>query len=892
MNTSKRYDESPKRFKSTCPYCGVGCGVEIDVEAGVPTRLAGSPDHPSNYGGLCVKGQSLLETTGYHKRLLHPKIGNKRVSWESATHHVANEFQRIVQQHGPDSVAMYVSGQLLTEDYYVANKFMKGYIGTANIDTNSRLCMSSAVAAYKRAFGEDVVPCDYTDLESTQLLVVVGSNFAWTHPILYQRVSRAKRLNPALKVILVDPRHTPSTDIADLLLPIKPGTDAALYNGLLAYLSIHDGLDNAFIRKHTEGYDQAIAAARIWPLKRVSKFCELPEDDVETFYQLFFRSAKVLSFYSQGINQSSSGTDKCQSIINAHLASGKILREGCGPFSITGQPNAMGGREVGGLANQLAAHLNIENPQHRSWVQGFWQSPTIASKSGKMAVDMFANMKAGKIKAVWIMGTNPMVSLPNRHSVSAALKQCEMVVVSDCVSETETLAHATVQLPASTWPERDGTVTNAERRITRQRAISPPPGDAKQDWEIVCAVAKAMGFSGFEYQHASNIFDEWAKLTVYKNEGQRQLNLAKLCDLSAAQYAQLEPQQWPLRDGSTEGKVFENNRFSTTSGKAQFFPIAPKLPIQACNASYPWVMNSGRVRDQWHTMTRTARAAILNRHTDRPQISVHPLDAQKLGVEGNDLLCARSTVGEMIAYTKVTTEVQQGHCFAPIHWSECFASSANVSNIYDSIVDPISGQPESKQAAVALEKATFAHFAQLHVDTDVTIKGDFWVKTLGRNGCYQYRLAFQCPVENIVHFIQSQCDLQGEWLHYSNGATVHAVCLSPDGACRMAIYANKKPVDISVDWLDDMFEKTKLDRSQVTALLHAYVDENRKNGALICGCHNVREQDIKLAIASGDRTVDALGKRLHCGTNCGSCKPELSSLLASSSGIERGACVL
>ncbi|MCV6627980.1 MAG: molybdopterin-dependent oxidoreductase, partial [Cellvibrionaceae bacterium] len=532
--------------QTACPYCGVGCGVDIDFRGAEPVAISGSPEHPSNHGRLCVKGQHLLHTLGNDGRLLYPQVAGQRVSWQCALDKVAQGFSDIIARHGPDAVAFYVSGQILTEDYYVANKIMKGYIGSANIDTNSRLCMSSAVSAYKRAFGEDVVPCDYRDLEQTELLVLIGSNAAWTHPVLYQRMERAKRMNPALKVVLVDPRRTPTAELADLHLQISPGSDAGLYNGLLNYLQAEGGLDQAFIDRATEGSEQALAAAANWGLARSAEFCGLSEAQLLTFYQWFNAAERAISFYSMGINQSSSGVDKCQAIINAHLASGKILTPGSGPFSITGQPNAMGGREVGGMANQLAAHMDIDKPDQRQTLQDFWRSPTMASRPGKMAMDLFDDVSAGKIKALWIIGTNPMVSLSNRNAVAAALTRCELVVVSDCVAENDTLAYADIKLPATGWLEKDGTVTNSERRIYRQRGLVAAPGEAKHDWQILAEFARTMGYSGFDYQHPSDVFREWAQLTAHANNGQRQLDLGAISELDQRAYDQLAPQQWPL----------------------------------------------------------------------------------------------------------------------------------------------------------------------------------------------------------------------------------------------------------------------------------------------------------------------------------------------------------
>jgi len=495
--------------RTTCPYCGVGCGVLASAGADYTVSVRGDPQHPANYGRLCSKGAALGETVDLDGRLLHPEIHGQRVSWETALDHVAAGFCRIIAEHGPDAVAFYVSGQLLTEDYYVANKLMKGFIGSANIDTNSRLCMSSSVAGHKRAFGSDTVPGCYEDLEQAELLVLVGSNTAWCHPVLFQRIRAAKEQHPERKIIVIDPRRTATCDITDLHLPVKSGSDAVLFNGLLTYLFQNGRVDFNYLEAATEGYGQALQAARdsAPSIPVVAAACGLPEEDIARFYQLFARTERVVTVYSQGVNQSSSGTDKVNAIINCHLATGRIGRPGMGPFSVTGQPNAMGGREVGGLANQLAAHMDFDDPQQVDSVRRFWRAPNMATQPGLKAVDMFRAVDEGLIKAIWIMATNPVVSLPDADRVREALRKCELVVVSDCVATTDTTACAQVLLPAAAWGEKDGTVTNSERRISRQRTFLPPPGEAKPDWWMVCEVAKRLEYGeAFSFQSPAQIF--------------------------------------------------------------------------------------------------------------------------------------------------------------------------------------------------------------------------------------------------------------------------------------------------------------------------------------------------------------------------------------------------
>jgi assimilatory nitrate reductase catalytic subunit len=540
---------------TTCAYCGVGCGVKATPRGDGGFDIAGDAAHPANFGRLCVKGSALGETIGLEGRLLHPMLrsaeGLQQVSWDTALDHVADRWRAIVDEHGPDSVAFYVSGQLLTEDYYVANKLMKGYVGSANIDTNSRLCMSSAVAGHKRAFGEDIVPVHYDDLELADMVVLVGSNLAWCHPILFQRLTRAKEARPDMKIVVVDPRRTATCELADLHLPVKPGTDVWLFNGLLNYLARIGAVDPEFVAAHTNGLADALAAASLTP-EEVAKVCRVNLPDLMNFYESFASTAKVITGFSMGVNQSGAGTDKVNSIINCHLIGGRIGKPGTGPFSITGQPNAMGGREVGGLANMLAAHMDLDNAAHRDAVQTFWNSPRIASAVGLKAVDLFNAIESGRVKAVWVIATNPVVSMPNADQVRRALSRCELVVSSDVVLGTDTNAHAHVLLPALAWGEKDGTVTNSERRISRQRAFLPAPGEARPDWQILSQFARRLGYSGFDYTSARDIFVEHAALSAWRNDASgipRAFNIGALGSLDATGYDALVPTQWPVPAG-------------------------------------------------------------------------------------------------------------------------------------------------------------------------------------------------------------------------------------------------------------------------------------------------------------------------------------------------------
>ena len=901
-----------KVSQTTCPYCGVGCGVNTTVINGELTAVSGNTSHPANLGKLCVKGSNLHETVGLEGRVLHPMIHGKKASWDTATQTVADQFRHFIDTYGPDSVAFYVSGQILTEDYYVANKLMKGYIGSANIDTNSRLCMASAVAGYKRAFGSDTVPCSYADIDHCELLILVGSNAAWTHPILYQRMEQAKIANPNLKVVVVDPRKTATEQLGDLHLAIQPGSDVALFNGLLHYLNENDHLNHSYIEQYTEHWHELVTSIDTNTLAHTALVTGVSEADLMLFYQAFAATDKPLTFYSQGVNQSSQGTDKCNAIINCHLATGTLGYLGAGPFSITGQPNAMGGREVGGLANTLAGHMNIEDPAHRDLVQTFWQSPNIPQQEGAKAVDLFAKIKQSKIKAVWIMATNPMVSLPNRAEIAAALTQCEFVVVSDCVTKNDTLAYANVVLPATTWAEKDGTVTNSERRISRQKGILPAPGEAKHDWQALCDVAKAMGYqSGFDFAHSVDVFNEHAALSGYRNTSDtqhsdtiiRDFDISGLASLTRQQYDNLQPIQWPVNNQYPQGcsQMFADNVFFTPSKKAQFVPVQVNLPTLRPNEQYPLILNSGRMRDQWHTMTRTGKSKALAQHTQASFIALNPQDAKHYSVADNQLIKLTSAYGKVIANAQVVNDQSPGQVFMPIHWNQTNASHANVSECYGSAVDPISGQPESKYAVVELTPVTVVQHAVIFSAFPLTLPEtqacDWWNSCITPAGM-QYQLAwFEQKVEPLA-FTQSQALSQTQqatsqsqlddmqWHSFTSSQENHDELTTVIGVCAgqitmVGLFGTKQPT-VNTAWVVELMQPSEhnIEFSDISALLIGAVPEQFRKGKTICSCFNVGETDIVNAITQdGCDSVSALGESLQCGTNCGSCKSELASLV-------------
>ncbi|MBL8673693.1 MAG: molybdopterin-dependent oxidoreductase, partial [Rhodospirillales bacterium] len=603
-------DGAPAAIRTTCPYCGVGCGVIATPDGAGGLSVAGDPDHPANRGRLCSKGSALAETFGLEGRLLAPEIDDRPVGWDAALDHVADRFSEIVRGHGPDAVGFYVSGQLLTEDYYVANKLLKGFIGSRHLDTNSRLCMASSVAGHRRAFGADVVPGNYEDLELADLVVLVGSNLAWCHPVLFQRLVAAKAARPEMRVVVVDPRRTATCDIADLHLAIDAGGDVPLFAGLLVDIEREGLAARSWLDAHATGAAETLAAARAATpdAAAVAAATGLPRHAVERFYAWFVATERVVTVYSQGVNQSTSGVDKVNAIVNAHLLTGRIGRPGMGPFSVTGQPNAMGGREVGALANMLAAHMTYDDPADVDRVRRFWDAPRSASSAGHKAVDFFRAVERGEIRAVWVMATNPAVSLPDASRVVRALRACEFVVVSDFVRDTDTARLAHVRLPAAAWGEKSGTVTNSERRISRQRAAVAAPGEARPDWWIVSQVARRMGFeAAFAYRRPADIFREHAALSAFENDGARAFDLGALAALDDEGYDALSPTQWPFPAGApapTE-RLFGDGGFLGPGGRARLVPTPPRPRANATDRDYPLTLNTGRYRDQWHTMTRT-----------------------------------------------------------------------------------------------------------------------------------------------------------------------------------------------------------------------------------------------------------------------------------------------
>jgi assimilatory nitrate reductase catalytic subunit len=885
----------PPTVRTTCPYCGVGCGVLAQPDGAGGVAIAGDPAHPANLGRICSKGSALGETVALTGRLLHPMLRQAdgtlvRADWSRALDVVADGFKRIAERDGPDAVAFYLSGQLLTEDYYVANKLMKGFIGSANVDTNSRLCMASSVAGHRRAFGADTVPGTYQDLDVADLIVLVGSNTAWCHPVLFQRMVKNRRERGA-KMVVLDPRRTATAEDADLFLPLAPGMDTALFCGLLVHLADTFALDYGYIDAYTAGFENALARAReIAPdLATTARITRLPQADVARFFALFRATPNAVTCFSQGVNQSAQGTDKVNAIINCHLATGRIGRRGQGPFSLTGQPNAMGGREVGGLANQLAAHMSF-SAEEIDRVGRFWNAPRVAPREGLKAVQMFEAVARGRIKALWVMATNPAVSLPRASHVRDALKKLELFVVSENVLSNDTVnAGAHVLLPALAWGEKDGTVTNSERRISRQRPFLPAPGEAKPDWWIATQVAQRMGFgAAFPYRSAADVFREHAQLSAFENEGRRDFDLGGLAEIGDTAFDALDPVQWPLRAGEKlnaerhDRRFFMAGGFYTADRKARF--IAPEMPAPKAPVSkeFPFRLNTGRVRDQWHTMTRSGLSAKLGAHLPEPFVEVHPDDAAAAGLVDGGFARISTRFGACVLKVIVTEWQRRGSLFAPIHWSDATASAARIGDLVMPETDRYSGQPDAKAtpAAIAPEPFAFRGFALTRQPLALP-DGSWWARV----AVAQASGLLLATNDGPKTWKQRASTLFGEdaeiaeYLDQQRG--IYRVAAFAEGRLAGCLFIG--PADNAPQWdaVKALFEHDTLaDEARRVLLSGRSADGLVSAGPIVCACFGVGLATIRAAIQSGAATgVEGIGQALRAGTNCGSCLPELKRIV-------------
>lgn len=691
-------------FKTTCCYCGVGCGVVVHKERNGNLHVEGDKDHPVNRGMLCSKGMNLHYTVmNTSDRLLYPEMRynkvmqRRRVSWDAALQRTAAVFKTFIDKYGPDSVAFYASGQCLTEEYYVVNKLIKGFIGSNNIDTNSRLCMSSAVVAYKMSLGDDSVPVSYDDITLADCLFVAGANPAWCHPIIWRRIEAARAANPHLKIIVSDPRNTQTCAYADVHLQIKPGTDVVLHHAIGRLLLEEGAIDVAFIKNHTEGFEAYKQKIMERTVDEAAAICDVPEGKLREAAGYIAKAKGFITMWTMGLNQSVIGVNKNLSLINLNLITGHIGKPGSGPFSLTGQPNAMGGREVGGMATMLSAHRNLSSEADRVFMQQFWRGTTISPKVGYTATEMFDALNDDRLKAIWIMGSNPLVSLPDVRMAEEGLKKAKFVVVQEVSNKPETLKYADVVLPAAAWAEKEGTMTNAERRITYLHKIVDAPGEALPDAAIICRFAKAMGYHGFDYNNSSEIYDEHCRSTKDTN-----------IDISSLSYEVLEENrsiQYPYKEDKRETpRLFTDKQFYTPSKKAIIHAVDDVNESEPTTADLPLILTSGRIRDQWHTMTKTGKVSKLKKHIAHSFLEIHPDDAAERGIEDNNLVEITNSRGNVRVKAKLTTDIKRGVIFMPMHWGKVLNSDLNrANNLTNNLLDTKSKQPDFKFSAVQVQ---------------------------------------------------------------------------------------------------------------------------------------------------------------------------------------------
>lgn len=901
MQTSKTFTTG-KQVRTVCTYCAVGCGMLAQVRGSRIVSLAGDPSHPANRGRLCSKGRTLHETVENNERAGHPllRIDTSEilapVSWDTALGESAGRFADIIREHGPDAVAFYVSGQLLTEDYYVLNKLMKGFIGSNNIDSNSRLCMSSAVAGYKRAFGVDGPPGCYEDIDEAGRIFLFGANPAFAHPILYRRMEDARRRNPALRVVVVDPRRTDSCSLADLHLPIRPGTDTALLLAMFNVLLWEGMVDQGWVEAHTQGFRETAAIARQMTPRKAAEICGVPAADIVQAAH-WFGEGPSLSLWTMGFNQSTSGTDKNNALINLHLATGQVGQPGSGPFSLTGQPNAMGGREAGGLANLLPGHRDMASQTDRDELATFWGGGVISPTPGLPAVELFRGLEDGRVKAVWIICTNPLVSMPDSDQARRALAKAEWVMVSEAFHPTDTSRAAHVVLPAAAWGEKEGTVTNSERRISRVRKAVLPPGEARPDWEMAAHFARLLGeqlgqdwSSAFAWPSAAEVFREHAASTVGRD-----------CDIGGLDYQVLDelgPQQWPFPQGATQGtaRLYGDGTFPTEGGRANFLPITYQPVARPTSAAFPLSLTTGRVRDQWHTMTRTGRVGALNLQAPVPRLQMHPTDAATRRLGGDDLVEVRSALGGVTVPIEISEDIRPGVVFLPMHWGRMSAPAGDVNRVIFGDVDQVSNQPEFKHSPVEVHPVTlprrgilalrgdhvaalrslveafpYGVYAYLGADTTYTVAE----LAVGPGDERLSGSALDAQLDPLLpggQVMACDDDMQGSskriWFADGGFAGMRWLGTSPGALewLRGALLSNA-PVDVWRTWLFDPDGRWP----------------QAQDGALVCSCHGVAEGAIRDVIQNGARTVEAIQETCPAGTGCGSCLPQIERMLRAAS---------
>lgn len=888
---------------STCCYCGVGCGVLIEHDGEKILGVAGDPSHPANFGKLCSKGSTLHLTGDLDARALHPELrlgkglARSRTDWDSALDHAAAVFAETIREHGPDSVAFYISGQLLTEDYYAFNKLARALVGTNNIDSNSRLCMSSAVVGYKRSLGADAPPCNYEDIEQSDCLLIAGSNMAYAHPVLFRRLEEAKARRPEMQIIVVDPRRTDTCELADLHLAILPGTDVALFHGILHILLWEGWIDRAYIDAHTEGFDALKKLVRDYSPAVTADLCGISLDDLQRCAELIGRAPSFLSLWCMGLNQSSSGSAKNSALINLHLATGQIGKPGAGPFSLTGQPNAMGGRETGSLSNLLPGHREAGNAEHRAEVAAYWGVDALPETPGLSAIELFDAVHDGRIKALWIACTNPAQSLPNQNKVHEALAACPFVVVQEAFFTTETCRYADLLLPAASWGEKEGTVTNSERRVSHVRRAVPAPFDARPDWSITCDFAHRLeqllrpGLpSLFDFADSEALFEEYKHLTA-----QRDL------DLSGLSYALLDdqgPQQWPLPPGARRGtaRLYADGRFPTASGRAQFHADPYRAPKEKREARYSLTLNTGRLRDQWHGMSRTGTAARLFGHVEAAVLGLHPDELRRRRLQDGDLVRLRSRRGSLILPVQADESVRPGQAWLPMHWGDRFLKGLGTNVLTQPAFDPLSKQPELKHAGVEVDKVELPWQLFALVEGEVQSRfealrplfEEFAYASLTATGRERPALLIRAanavaPQPELLAQIDRLLRLnQGPVLAYDDPRRAVGKRVRVEEGRIVSIRLAGETA--ASEWLRSLWLDGQAD-ADLRRWLLAPVSAPPGNatattrGKTLCNCLNVSEGAVCAGIERG-LDLNGLKQELKCGTSCGSCVPEIKRLLA------------
>jgi assimilatory nitrate reductase catalytic subunit len=931
--------------RSTCPYCGVGCGVIIESRGSQIIGVRGDPDHPANFGRLCTKGSSLHLTASAditsQARLLYPMQRSQRgapaqrTDWDSALDLAASRFAGIIGQHGPDAVGFYISGQLLTEDYYVFNKLAKGLIGSNNIDSNSRLCMSSAVAGYKQSLGMDAPPACYDDFKHAGTIFITGSNTAYAHPILFRRIEDARRANPALKIVVVDPRRTDTADMADLFLQIQPGTDVMLHHGMLHLMLWEGWTDETYMAAHTSGFEALKTGVRDCTPELVARTCGISPEALLEATRLFAGSpahgqvrTPTLSLYCQGLNQSSSGTAKNTSLINLHLATGQIGKAGAGPFSLTGQPNAMGGREVGGMANLLSGHRDLSQAADRAEIAALWGVPRVPEQPGKTAVEMFQAAADGEIKALWIACTNPAQSMPNQTLVRRALERAELVVVQEAYAGTATCVYADLLLPASTWGEKEGTVTNSERRISRVRAAVKPAGESRHDWQIATDFAQRLEVLLNRQRTPANarlttLFPYTTPEAIWLEH--RESTRGRDLDISGMSYALLEesPRQWPMPAGQTHGqaRLYEDGIFPTADGKARFISVAYQGVAEPRSARYPFSLTTGRLRDQWHGMSRTGTLGRLFGHVSEPCVQLHPQDMVQRQLKDGDLVHLTSARGSVLVPAQASREVGLNQAFMAMHWGEEFLSGqsaqgerlAGVNALTSGIFCLDSKQPEFKHTPVKILKAEMpwhllavawlpesqgiaartalqSLMAQFDFATCVPFSSPSNSNQSERCGVLFRAARHAAPEHGLLEQIEQLLQLQGpEVLRYSDPKRgQHRAARLIETETQTALEGFLLAGDTSAQsWITTLLKESLPAHPYGRALLIPGATPPVpvvSRGQQVCACFNVTDLAIAEHLAHSDaapaQRLASLQASLKCGTNCGSCLPQVQRMLA------------